>query len=121
MSVLARRLSTGAVAVLTNAAPNTTTTHTILAAPGAGFRYRLYDVSVRKTDLGAVFLPAIGRLNWVDASASNEFNATKVGDTNFLSDVGYPLAENTAITAQSQSTVANTPLEISAIYSIEKV
>lgn len=123
MSVYARRLS-ASLAANTNAVANTLSNHTIVAAPGAGLRFRLFGFGVRKTDLGGGFAAAFGTLGVGDVgleASSTGFSPAIPGDTEPLGDVGIPLAENSALTGYSMSSVAATPIEMFAIYSIENV
>jgi hypothetical protein len=124
MSVYQRRKWTHTT-FTTNAVVNTTTNHTMLAAPGAGLRYRIYAVGMGKISYTAGSLAAnlgirctgttVGALIFALLGAS----PGRQQDFQHLGDVGYPVDANTVITYQSICDVASQNFIASIVYAIE--
>lgn len=116
MSVYSRRL-VATVAASSAAAPGTTTT--ILAAPGVGFRYRVYGISCRRNTVNI----AQTAQHWFSGTTSLGMigqSDSQQAKTKYLSDVGIPCPENTSIQVNRISTAVHTGV-CKVIYSTENV
>lgn len=105
-------------------APNTSQVDTLLAAPGAGLRYRIYGISARLNSNAVA--GTLGRLNLLSgvvvAGTFLEGNlGTGASFNPSIPDQGIPLAANAALSVLEAFSAASVPYDIAALYVIETV
>lgn len=107
-------------AITTNAAANTQQSNSLVAAPGAGFRIRLFGWSLapKPNNTGAIrtIFREITTTNVVGADGIN----ASIG-SNFWSAQGIPLSENNGLESRNDSNVASQPYNCTVYYATEKV
>jgi hypothetical protein len=106
--------------ITTNVTPNTVTSHTLLAAPGAGKRYRLWYWSAHGSQTGAAadaerILPTDN-----GTSIDGAVFTRNSGSGPYVYPGGYALAVNTAIVFQSFGSAASMGGSITVGYTLEK-
>lgn len=110
-------------ALATNAVANTENVVVLLAAPGAGVRYRVYGWSIVKTSLAAAPLAASWRGRLGGAAPFDRghlsMSGTKHADWMEFGDDGIPLIGNGALSLAHLSDIANLQILWAVIYSIE--
>jgi len=117
MSVYARRLIGATVA---GAAVGAGTTTTIIAAPGAGFRHRIYWISCAKSPAIGVAMASMYFGGTVVVGMLGQGVADKHSGFAHISDVGVPLDENTAIQINRIGSGAVGGTSVSVAYSTER-
>jgi hypothetical protein len=133
MSVFQRRLW-NQLQIATSGVAFTQVNTNILAAPGAGFRYRIFGVSIGRigTSMAAAGLPAnitvaFFAANPVNAGAvfmqldiSNANAGGKSTDHETFGDIGWVAATNAAVIMQHASDLATMQFRASITYALER-
>lgn len=103
---------------------NTPSTEVIRAAPGAGFRYRVYGASIRKRELIPVIIMAgVSVLLSSTVGGSGFLNlgmgGNEIADHESLGDIGFPMAANTDLVVTHRSDAISVVISVQISYTIE--
>lgn len=123
-SAIAVSKTTNTDALTTDPVPGTQAQTVILAAPGVGLRYRIYEVSSRKNSIAAAALMACISINYSGVVGGTGFmnlgiGANQMADHENFGDDGYALPENDPIAVNVRCDVANVPFTTQVLYTIE--